>query len=119
MTKATFHTWADMPQTMLTPEIGRRLVTGEKVMLVYVNLTQGAIVGEHHHPHEQITYILSGRMEFNVNGEKRVVDGGGVVVLPPHVPHAITALTDSVALDAFSPPREDFLSNETPDYMQK
>jgi quercetin dioxygenase-like cupin family protein len=118
MPKATLYKWADLPQTALTPQIGRRLVAGQKVMLVEITLAKGAAVGEHSHPHEQVSHILSGALEFTVNGEKQVVSSGEVLVLPSHVPHAAVALEDTVALDVFSPPREDFLTDETPAYMK-
>jgi quercetin dioxygenase-like cupin family protein len=119
MTKATFYKWADLPQTMLTPQIGRRLVTGEKVMLVKLILAKGTVVAEHKHPHEQITYVLSGALEFAINGEKRVVGSGDLVVIPSEVSHEVVAVEDTEVLDAFSPPREDFLIDETPEYMKR
>jgi len=119
MTEATFYKWADLPETALTPQIKRRLVTGEKVMVLNLTLSKGAVVGEHHHPHEQVSYILSGALEFEINGEKRVVHSGEGVVLPSNIPHAVVALEETQVLDVFSPPREDFLSDEPPAYMKK
>ncbi|MBI1879234.1 MAG: cupin domain-containing protein [Chloroflexi bacterium] len=119
MTQATFHTWADLPEVALTPQIKRRLVAGEKVMLLNLTIAKDAVVGEHRHPHEQVTCVLSGRLEFEINGEKRVAHSGEVVVLPSNVPHAVVALEDTHVLDIFSPPREDFLTDETPAYMRK
>lgn len=118
MTQATFHTWADLPEVALTPQIKRRLVVGEKVMLVTLTIAKDAVVGQHHHPHEQVSYILSGLLEFEINGEKRVVGSGEVVVLPSNIPHAVVALEDTLVIDVFSPPREDFLTDETPAYMR-
>jgi quercetin dioxygenase-like cupin family protein len=46
------------------------------------------------------------------------VHSGEVVVLPSNVPHAVVALQDTQVLDVFSPPREDFLTDETPAYMR-
>ena len=118
MTPATFYKWADLPEVDFTPQIKRRLITGEKVMLLNLTLAKGGVVGEHQHPHEQISYVLSGALEFTVNGEKSVVSSGEGVVLPSNVPHAVVALEDSHVLDVFSPPREDFLTNEPPAYMK-
>ncbi|MBN1991280.1 MAG: cupin domain-containing protein [Anaerolineae bacterium] len=94
----------------MAPQIQRRLVSGEKVMVVQVTLEQGAVVPVHHHPHEQMSCILSGKLEFESNGAKRVVSEGEVVHLPSNVPHGVVALADAVVLDIFSPPREDFLT---------
>lgn len=119
MTEATFYKWADLPESNLTPQIKKRLVTGEKIMVLNLTLSKGAVVGEHHHPHEQISYVLSGALEFEINGQKRVVRSGEGVVLPANIPHAVVALEETQVLDTFSPPREDFLSSEPPAYMRK
>jgi quercetin dioxygenase-like cupin family protein len=118
MSKATCYNWADLPPTAMTPQIERRLISGENMMLVQFRLAKGAQVAEHHHLHEQMSYVLSGQLEFDVQGEKRVVKGGEVIHLPSNIPHAAYVLEDSLVLDTFSPPREDFLSGEQPDYMK-
>ena len=118
MSEGKFYTWEDLPQTPMTPEIRRRLVTGEQVMSVYFNLDKGGVVGEHQHPHEQITHVISGQLEFTVGGVTKVMNPGDVLVIPGDVPHSAVALEDTVNIEVFSPPREDFLSNETPDYMK-
>jgi quercetin dioxygenase-like cupin family protein len=110
MNKAIYYQWANLPQTPMAPQIQRRLVSGEKVMVVEVTLEQGAVVPAHYHPHEQMSCILSGKLEFDINGDKRVVCGGEIVHLPSNVSHGVVALADTVVLDVFSPPREDFLT---------
>ncbi len=114
----SYYTWADMPETEFTPQIRRRLVSGQKVMLVKLTLDQGAVVGQHSHPHEQVSYIFSGALEFTINDEKRVVHGGEVVVIPSNAPHSVVVLEPAEVLDIFSPPREDFLTAEPPAYMK-
>jgi quercetin dioxygenase-like cupin family protein len=118
MSKAAFHRWADLPQTEMTPQIKRRLISGEKVMMVLLTFDQGAIVAQHKHPHEQITHIVSGSMEFEIDGEKRVLSSGEAAYVPSNVPHGAVLLADTVTLEVFSPPREDFLSGEKADYMK-
>ena len=119
MSEATFYQWSDLPEVALTPQIKRRLIVGEKVMLLELFLTKGAVVHEHFHPHEQVSNVLSGALEFEINGQKRVVRAGEVVVLPSNIPHAVIVLEDCRVLDIFSPPREDFLTDATPGYMQE
>jgi quercetin dioxygenase-like cupin family protein len=119
MSQATFYKWSDLPETALTPDIKRRMITGEKVMVLNLTLAKGAIVGQHHHPHEQVSFVLSGALEFEINGEKQRVQGGEGVILPSNIPHAVVALEDTHVLDIFSPPREDFLSDEPPAYMKE
>ncbi len=118
MTEGTFYTWDDLPQTDVTPKIKRRLVSGQKVMSVQFVLEKGAIVAEHQHPHEQISHIISGKIEFVVGGQKQVMQAGDVLHIPSHVSHSAVALADTLNIEIFSPPREDFLSTETPDYMK-
>lgn len=118
MNKATYYKWADLPQTALTPQISRRLVSGEKLMSVQFTLAKGAVAGQHQHPHEQITHLISGKIEFEIEGEKRVMEGGEVLLIPSNVRHGAVVLEDTVAIEVFSPPREDFLTDEIPAYMK-
>jgi quercetin dioxygenase-like cupin family protein len=65
----------------------------------------------HSHPHEQISYIVSGKVVYFVGSEQQTMEAGDMVTIPPNVPHAIQVLTPAVRLaDAFTPVREDFLS---------
>jgi quercetin dioxygenase-like cupin family protein len=67
------------------------------------------VIPEHHHPHQQITYVLSGAMEFNLDGKKRKLFAGDGVLIPPDTPHAAVILDKSCrALDAWHPIREDY-----------
>lgn len=118
MATPAYFTWAEMPETPMTPQIKRRLVSGDQVMVVRLTLEKGAVVSAHQHPHEQITCIISGALEFDMNGEKRRLRAGDVVCVPGNVLHGVVILEDTVTLEAFSPPREDFLSGGTVDYMK-
>jgi quercetin dioxygenase-like cupin family protein len=105
-----FYTWPDQPQTPMAPGIRRRLVSGEKVMIVQVTMDKGAVVNTHHHPHEQVTHPLSGVLELEIDGETRIMRPGDVAHIPANAPHRAVALEEVVTLDIFSPPREDFLA---------
>lgn len=118
MTTPNYYNWDDLPETAMAPRIGRRLVSGEKMTVVMLNLAKGATVAQHQHPHEQVIYVLSGKIKFQSNDEKRVLNSGDVVHLPANVPHGGIAVEDTVTLEVFSPPREDFLTNAPLDYMQ-
>jgi quercetin dioxygenase-like cupin family protein len=119
MDKGTFRKWEELPQVEMTPKIRRRLVSGDKVMSVEFTLDKGAIIAEHKHPHEQITHIISGKIEFTVNGETRIMEAGEVLYIPSNLPHSAVALEDTINIEIFSPPREDFLTNAPPAYMQQ
>ena len=109
--RPTLYRWEDVPREELVNQIGRRIITGDRAMLSHVYLKQGSVVPMHDHPNEQITYILEGSLEFEFAGDIPgvVVHAGEVLVIPSGVPHAAVALEDTLDLDVFSPPRQDWL----------
>ena len=86
----------------------RTLADGDKLMLVQVRLSKGTVVPRHQHPNEQVTYVLSGHMRFKMNDQSAELQAGETIHFPSNVPHEAHALEDSLVLDTFSPPREDF-----------
>ena len=119
--KAAFHRWSDVPHEQVTPQLGRRLVTGDHVMLAQVDLTRGCIVPKHSHVHEQLTLVISGCLRLSVGddgAETYDLRAGDVLCLPSNVPHGAEALEDTRVLDVFNPPREDWL-NRTDDYLRR
>ena len=95
--------------------IGRRLITGTGMMIAHVYLREGAIVPLHSHMNEQVTYILEGRLRFwfgDDESETLEVGAGEVLTIPPHLPHKAQALEDTLDVDVFTPPREDWLSGD-------
>ncbi|MBC7975783.1 MAG: cupin domain-containing protein [Myxococcales bacterium] len=119
-TGVTFHRWDDMPKERVTDQIDRRLICGERMMLAHVYLAKGSIVPRHAHHNEQLTYILSGALRFRIgeDAEEIVVRAGEVLVIPPNVPHEAEALEDTLDVDVFSPPRQDWLDG-TDDYLRQ
>ena len=102
------HRSSAAPVEMLPGVVRRTLTEGERMMLIEVTLAQGAVVPPHTHPHEQIGYLASGRLLFEVGDERRELAAGDSWLVPPNVPHQVTALEPSVAIDIFSPPREEY-----------
>src|SRR6266545_5900208 len=116
----TFYRWEDMPRERVTDQIGRRFVTGERIMLAHVYLAKGCIVPQHSHESEQITYILQGALRFWLGAdgsEEIVVRAGEVLHIPSNVLHKAEALEDTLDVDVFSPPRQDWL-DKTDDYLR-
>ncbi|MEE8134784.1 MAG: cupin domain-containing protein [Gemmatimonadales bacterium] len=104
--------WADIPLESVTSEIDRKLITGERIMIAHVLLKKGSIVPQHSHDNEQITYILEGALHFWIGedeSEEIVVNAGEVLHIPSNVPHKAQALEDTLDVDVFSPPRQDWL----------
>ncbi len=109
---AMHYRWDDLPREELNPLIGRRLVSGERLMIAQVYLTKGAIVPQHSHDNEQLAYILEGKLRFWLGeDESEVVDvaAGEMLHLPSNLPHKAEALEDTLDLDVFAPPRADWL----------
>jgi quercetin dioxygenase-like cupin family protein len=112
MSEATHYRWDELPREELNAKIGRRLITGDSMMIAHVYLAKGAVVPKHSHHNEQITYILEGALRFRLGeDESHVVDvaAGEVLTIPAHVPHTAEALEDTLDVDIFSPPRADWL----------
>lgn len=112
--------WNKMEKERVTNLIERRIVCGEKTMVAHVYLKQGAIVPKHFHENEQLTYILKGKLRFWVGeslSESFDVGPGEVLRLPANVPHRAEALEETIDVDIFSPPRQDWLDH-TDTYFQ-
>ncbi len=110
--------WNDIEIEPLNPLLGRQMVTGDKLMLARVLLKKGCVVPEHSHENEQLTYILEGALKFWIDGREIVVHAGEVLCIPAKLPHKAEAVEDTVDLDVFYPPRQDWLG-KTDDYLRK
>jgi quercetin dioxygenase-like cupin family protein len=100
---------AAAPRELLPGVTLRTLAHGERTLLAEVRLACGAVIPEHRHPQEQTGYLVSGRLEFSIEGAKLVAEPGSSWSLPPELPHGASALEDSVVVEVFSPVREDYL----------
>ncbi len=107
--EAKLFRWAEIEPEQMSPLLTRQYVSGEKAMLARVMLKQGCVVPEHSHPNEQSALIVSGALEFVVDGVTQVVRAGEILVIPAGVPHSATALEDTEDLDLFAPPRQDWI----------
>ncbi len=105
-----YTSWESVPLEVMSDMISRKIVTGDKAMVAQVFLKKDAVVPEHHHDSEQITYILEGALKFEIEGKEIVVRKGEVLSIPSNVPHRAVALEDTVDLDIFSPIRTDWLT---------
>ena len=121
MKLGTHQIWYRIPKERMTAQIERRFVHGERAMVAQVFLKKGAIVQTHKHESEQITYILDGalRLWLGTNGEQDVtVHAGEILTIPSNVPHRAEALEDTLDVDVFSPPRQDWI-DKTDDYLRR
>jgi quercetin dioxygenase-like cupin family protein len=108
-----------LPQEKVTDQIVRRMVVGEKEMVVVWNMKAGVHAAAHKHPHEQIFWVVSGKMDFRLGDERRMCGPGDMGVIPGGVEHEAWFPEDTEVWDMFSPVREDFLAQGTPAYMRQ
>ena len=96
------------PVEMLPGVVRRTLVWGEQAMVCEFTIRQGAVIPPHRHVHEQVGYMASGRLEFTVEGVAHVVGPGDGYAIPSNALHTVVALEDAVAIDVFTPVREEY-----------
>jgi len=117
----TWYKWDEMPRETVSPVLDRRLITGDRMMIAHVYLKKGCIVPKHSHENEQITYILEGALKFWIGDDESeivMVRAGEVLHIPSNVPHKAEAMEDTLDVDIFDPPRQDWL-NKTDTYLRK
>src|ERR1700723_3599970 len=110
--------WNDIEVESLSPTIGRQMIVGTNVMVARVLLKKGARVPLHSHHNEQVTYILEGALLFYIDNQEITVSAGEVLCIPPNMPHEALALEDTVDLDVFNPPRQDWIDGTDADLRQ-
>ncbi|HEY4659535.1 MAG TPA: cupin domain-containing protein [Gemmatimonadaceae bacterium] len=114
-----FFALKDLPLETITDKISRRMLVGEKEMVVFWSMKAGVHAAAHKHPHEQIFWMIKGRMEFRLGDERRSCGPGDLAVIPGGVEHEAWFPEDTEVIDVFAPPREDFLTSAPPAYMRK
>lgn len=110
---AKHYRWEELPAEKLKGGLTRRLITSDRIMIAHVRFKKGDDVPRHSHENEQITYILEGALHFRLgaNGERElIVRAGEVLVIPSYLPHSAVALEDTLDVDVFNPPRQDWLA---------
>jgi quercetin dioxygenase-like cupin family protein len=109
---AKHYRWDDMTVEPLKEGLSRRLIASERMTIAHVYLKKGIDVPRHSHENEQITYVLEGALQFwlGANGDRELtVRAGEVLVIPSNLPHRALALEDTLDMDVFNPPRQDWL----------
>jgi quercetin dioxygenase-like cupin family protein len=118
---AKHYRWNDLRAEPLKGGITRKLITSERMMIAHVHLNKGDEVPQHSHENEQITYILEGALHFwlGPKGDRELtVRAGEVLVIPSNLEHRAVALEDTLDVDVFNPPRQDWL-NGTDAYLRR
>src|SRR5216683_5914651 len=110
--------WDSVQLEVMSDLISRKVISGDKAMVAQVFLKKDAVVPEHHHDSEQITYILEGALKFEIQGKEIIVRKGEVLTIPSNVPHRAVAMEDTLDLDIFSPIRVDWLEKND-EYLRR
>ena len=85
-----------------------RYAHGERCTLGDVALDADTVIPIHHHPHEQVTYLLEGSMHFVVGDETQLMKPGDIAVIPGGVPHGGRTISACRVIDVFAPARDDY-----------
>jgi len=110
MTVKNYFAGADAKLETVADGLSRKVgAHDENVMVVEVHFEAGTTAPLHHHRHEQITYVVSGKFEFTVGDETYIVGAGDSLYKQPNIEHGATCLESGMLLDVFTPHREDFL----------
>lgn len=102
--------WATVPIEHIADGITRQMIWGERLMVCRLQFEPHVVTAVHSHPHEQMTIVERGRVEFTIEGQQRIAAAGDVLHFPSGIAHGATMLDEPVVLiDIFSPIREEFL----------
>ncbi len=98
--------------------VNRKYITGERVTVAHFDLKRGSIVPRHAHENEQITQVMKGVLKFVIDGREIVLGEGDVLQIPGWMEHEVYVLEDTLAIDVFSPVRQDWI-DKTDDYFRR
>ena len=106
------YAWDQIEKEQVNPKFTRQVIDAETMTVARLFLKKGCFVPEHSHHNEQISMVEEGSLKFVMEGKTLTIGAGEILRIPPHVPHSAEALEDSIAVDLFSPPREDWIRGD-------
>ncbi|MGH8092072.1 MAG: cupin domain-containing protein [Chthoniobacterales bacterium] len=99
------------PWVEIAPGIRRRTITaGASMYQMRAELEAGSRLPEHAHPQEQIAHVIKGRLKLILAGVPHELTAGDALYIASNVPHRGETIEDTVVIDTFSPPRDDYLA---------
>lgn len=105
----TFFTLNELEQKKIIAGLNLRSVYLDNLMLTFVDFEPGVELPKHSHPHEQITLVMEGTLEFTLGEETKILTAGQGVTVASNVPHSARSLAGPVrVVDAWHPVREDY-----------
>jgi quercetin dioxygenase-like cupin family protein len=100
--------WNQVNEEQMNARVSRKAIHTQHMTIARIHLQQHAVVVEHSHMNEQVTMIERGVLKFFIDGGEKIVRAGEILTIPPNVPHGVEALEDTVAVDVFTPARDDW-----------
>jgi unsaturated pyranuronate lyase len=110
---------ASIPEERISDKISRKVMSGKQGMMVWWRFKAGGHAAAHQHPHEQLSWMIKGRMDLRIGSETQSMVAGDVAVIPGGVEHEAFFPEDTEIVDFFAPVREDFLAGGPPAYMKE
>jgi quercetin dioxygenase-like cupin family protein len=112
------YNWNEVPVEQMNAAVTRQAIHAQHITIARIGIAQGGAVPTHAHINEQVLNMISGRLKVVLDGVEIVLHGGQTLVIPPNVPHSVEALEATVAVDIFSPIREDWIRGDDA-YLRK
>lgn len=108
MKPSTFFDWNHLPWDLVRDGVERKLCNGAQATMAMHRVSAAAVTVEHSHPEEQIVYLLSGRLHYEIEDKAHVMEPGDVMLIPPNLMHRSRTVSQepAVTLDVFSPRRD-------------
>ena len=110
MAAMKLYNWNAVAAEPLNAHVNRKVIHGQNLTVGRFELRKGGAVPEHSHINEQVTMVVSGALKFVFPDREQIVRAGDNLVIAPHEPHRVDVLEDTVVVDVFSPPREDWIT---------
>ena len=104
--------WDEIPPEQLNDKFVRRLAWDGRIMIGRTDVEKGYVVPAHSHDNEQMTFVVSGKWRFQLEGRTVEVGANEMIFIPANVVHTAEAVETLVAYDVFTPPREDWIKGE-------
>lgn len=108
----TVYRWSEIEKEQLSPDVARQVIHTERMTIARVHLRKGGVVAPHQHESEQVTMLVQGHLRFTIAGKPVIVEPGEMLHVPSGAMHQVEALEDSIAVDFFSPRREDWIRGD-------
>jgi quercetin dioxygenase-like cupin family protein len=112
------YNWSEVEKERMNPLLLRQVIHCESMTVARIQMSKGCLVPMHSHHNEQVSMVERGALKFVLDGQEQILKAGDTLLIPPHVPHSAEAMEDSVAVDLFSPRREDWIRGDDA-YMRK